>query len=141
LDVEEILSQPKQQEFEEDYQTRVCSRDAKERGVKTSVQPGDEGGEEDVGYEGHEGDVHIRTVDILSWGEEFCASAVGVLIPKLANKHAGKQVFDSKAMLQACLPFTGCASGRGFVLTIRLCCRDQGRWRQGNRTMRSLERT
>jgi len=34
------------------------------------TQAGEEGGEQDVGHEGHDGDVHVRGVEVVAGGQE-----------------------------------------------------------------------
>ena len=66
-DVEEVAAEPEDDELEDDDDGGVGEGDAEELGLEFAVQAGDEGGEEDVGYEGHGGDVHVWAVIVSTW--------------------------------------------------------------------------
>jgi len=70
VDVEEVPPQPEKHEFKYDDDASVAECDAEQLGLEFAVQAGDHGGQQDVGREGHDGDVHVGAVDVVSWGEE-----------------------------------------------------------------------
>lgn len=67
VDVEEVPSQPEQDELEDDDHTGVAECYAEQLGLEFAVETGDHGGKQDVGGEGHDGDVHVGAVDVVSW--------------------------------------------------------------------------
>ena len=38
--------------------------------MESAAQPREEGAEQDVGHEGHDGDVHVRGVEVVAGGRE-----------------------------------------------------------------------
>ena len=70
MDAEEVLAGPEDEELEADDDGGVGEGDAEELGLEAPVQAGEEGGQEDVGREGHEGDVHVGGVEVLARGQE-----------------------------------------------------------------------
>jgi len=67
VDVEEIPSQPEQDELEDDDHTGVAECYAEQLGLEFTVETGDHGGQQDVRRECHDGDVHVGAVDVISW--------------------------------------------------------------------------
>lgn len=70
VDVEEVPSQPKKNELEDNDDAGVAECDAEQLGLEFAVKTGDHCGQQDVGCEGHDGDVHVGAVDVVSWREE-----------------------------------------------------------------------
>ena len=67
VDVQEVPSQPEQDELEDDDHTGVAECYAEQLGLEFAVETSDHGGQQDVGREGHDGDVHVGAVDVVSW--------------------------------------------------------------------------
>ena len=116
IDVEEVSAEPKHQQFEDDYDTGVGEGDAKELGFEFAVQTRDHGREEDIGHEGHDGDVHICL--LLGGCNQLDGS--GCLPGELTSSLGGRN-----------------SAARPSAL-MRDCCLLQGRCRQGKRTMKSF---
>jgi len=68
VDVEEVASQPEQDELEDDDHTCVAECYSEQFRLEFTVQAGDHCGKEDVGCESHDGDVDVGAVDVVSWG-------------------------------------------------------------------------
>ena len=47
--------------------------------MEGTAETGEERGEEDVGDECHDGDIHVRRIEIVAWGEEVVTIGGGVL--------------------------------------------------------------
>lgn len=67
VDVEEVPSEPEQDELEDDDHTGVAECYAEQLGFEFTVETRDHGGQQDIGREGHDGDVHVGAVDVVSW--------------------------------------------------------------------------
>lgn len=100
-------------------------------GVEGPAQTGKECGEQDVGHEGHDGDVHIGRVEVITGGQE---GVERVLLVGVQSGSEGTSVRDARGRKGSLTPGAGEEEGRDWE-------RDHGLCRQGKRTRRSLRRT
>ncbi len=69
-DGEDVSSEFETEDLEHDDGAGGGGGEAHDFGVEGAVEAGEEGGEEDVGYHGHDGDVHVWGVEVGAGGEE-----------------------------------------------------------------------
>jgi hypothetical protein len=75
VDIEEVPPQPQKNQLEDDDHAGVAECYAEQLGLEFAVEAGDHGGQQDVGCESHDGDVHVGAVDVISWREEGGSAA------------------------------------------------------------------
>ena len=69
-DGQDVGAELQRADLEDDDHEGGGGGEAEEFGVEGAAEAGEERGEQDVGDEGHDGDVHVGAVDVLAWREE-----------------------------------------------------------------------